>query len=347
MRILQIITLSELGGAQSVVINLANKLSESHEVIVASGEGDGKMWQMLVPNVEQEHCRHLKRALSPIDDFWAILELRKLYRKYRPDIIHLHSSKAGMLGRIAFPSRKIVYTVHGFDSIRLAHRKYLPIERLMQHACKAIVGVSRYDEKHLKAEGITHNVCCIYNGINSIPTNENLSFELSRDYKKVVLCIARLSPQKKCDIFMSVAELLPQYAFVWIGNQREVERHPDNVYFLGNIPNAGRYNSMADLFILPSNYEGLPIVILEAMSYGKPVVASNVGGISEIVENSKNGYVVENSPQAFAEKISYILENEDVYHSFSAYSLKRFTEDLTIDKMVDAYLDIYRKINRE
>ena len=83
------------------------------------------------------------------------------------------------------------------------------------------------------------------------------------------------------------------------------------------------------------------------MSYGKPVVASNVGGISEIVENGKNGYVVENSPQAFAEKITYILENEDVYHSFSAYSLKRFTEDLTIDKMVDAYLDIYRKINRE
>lgn len=75
--------------------------------------------------------------------------------------------------------------------------------------------------------------------------------------------------------------------------QVEVDNHPDNVYFLGNIPDAGRYNSIADLFILPSNYEGLPMVILEAMSAGKSVVASNVGGISEIVVNGENGYVVE------------------------------------------------------
>lgn len=88
--------------------------------------------------------------------------------------------------------------------------------------------------------------------------------------------------------------------------QVEVDNHPDNVYFLGNIPDAGRYNSIADLFILPSNYEGLPMVILEVMSAGKPVVASNVGGISEIVVNGENGYVVENTPQAFAEKISCI-----------------------------------------
>lgn len=343
MRILQIITLSELGGAQSVVINLANKLSENHEVVVASGEGDGKMWQMLASNVKQEHCKHLRRVLSPMDDFLAIFELRKLYRKYKPDIIHLHSSKAGMLGRIVFPSKKIVYTVHGFDSIRLAHRKFLPIEQVMQYACKAIVGVSRYDEKNLKAEGITHNVCCIYNGISPIEADGSLSLGISKIYKKTILCIARLSPQKKSDLFISVAELLPQYAFIWIGNQREVTKHPENVYFLGNIPNARMYNSIADLFILPSNYEGFPMVILEAMSFGKPVVASNVGGISEIVENGKNGYVVENTPQAFAEKISYMLENEDAYHSLSTYAQNCLVEEFTIDKMVDAYLKIYQK----
>ena len=77
---------------------------------------------------------------------------------------------------------------------------------------------------------------------------------------------------------MSIATLLPDYAFVWIGNQSEVKEYPKNVFFMGNIPDAGKYNSIADLFILPSNYEGLPMVILEAMSAGKPVVASNVGG---------------------------------------------------------------------
>ncbi|WP_455668380.1 glycosyltransferase [Phocaeicola sp.] len=341
MRILQVITLSELGGAQSVVINLANKLSENHEVTVIAGEGDGKMWQMLYPNVRQEPCKHLGRALSLVDDFLTIIDFQKLYRKYKPDIVHLHSSKAGMLGRIAFPSKKIIYTVHGFDSIRLAYRKFLPIEQLIQYMCKAIVGVSHYDVKNLKAEKITHNVHCVYNGICPVETDRELSFRLPENYDKIVLCIARLSPQKNSNLFMSVAELLPNYAFVWIGNQREVEEHPDNVYFLGNISNAGMYNSIADLFILPSNYEGLPMVILEAMSCGKPIVASNVGGISEIVKNGENGYVVDNIPQAFAEKISYILGNEDVCHSFSICSRNRFIQDLTVDKMVDAYLGIY------
>lgn len=341
MRILQIITLSELGGAQSVVINLANNLSKNHEVIVAAGEGDGKLWQMLCSNIKQEPCKHLKRALSPLNDFLTIIDFWRLYRKYKPDIIHLHSSKAGMLGRMAFPSKKVIYTVHGFDSIRLAYRKFLPIERMMQRFCKAIVGVSKHDEINLKQEGIYRNVHCVYNGISRLTVSPDVRFALPDQYVKTILCIARLSLQKKSDLFMSVAELLPQYAFVWIGNQSEVNEHPDNVYFLGNISNAGAYCSIADLFILPSNYEGLPMVILEAMSFGKPVVASNVGGISEIVMNGRNGFTVENNPGSFAEKITYILENESVYQSFSTHSLKRFDKDLTVAKMVESYLNIY------
>ena len=106
MKILQIITLCELGGAQSVVVNLANKLSEEHEVIVAAGEGDGKMFTLLNSKVKQERLPHLQRAISLKNDLLTILEMRKIYRKYKPDIIHLHSSKAGMLGRVAFPTKK-------------------------------------------------------------------------------------------------------------------------------------------------------------------------------------------------------------------------------------------------
>lgn len=184
MKILQVITLCELGGAQSVVINLANKLCEEHEVIVAAGEGDGKMFTMLRPEVEQVRLPHLKRTLSPINDTLTLFDMVKLYRKYKPDIIQLHSSKAGMLGRMAFPSKKVVYTVHGFDSIRMAYRKFLLFERMMQRCCKAIVGVSRYDEKNLLAEKITHNVSTVYNGIYSLVPPEDLSFNLPKTYKK-------------------------------------------------------------------------------------------------------------------------------------------------------------------
>lgn len=342
MKILQIITLCELGGAQSVVINLANELSKNHEVIVAAGEGDGKMWNMLNKNIKQEHCQFLKRALSPINDFKTIFTFYKLYFKYKPDIIHLHSSKAGMLGRIAFPSKKIIYTVHGFDSIRLAYRKFLPIERFMQRFCKAIVGVSNYDVQNMQHERINRRVFTIHNGLKQNNSLENITFPFFSTKKKI-LCIARVAPPKRLDIFLKTAELLPEYDFIWIGNSQEIKTNQLNVHFLGNIPNAARYNNICDLFILASDFEGFPMVIIEAMSYKKPIVASNVGGISEIVRNEENGYVVNNKAKEFAQRIKEILEDQELYNKFARNSYLRFENELTVEKMVNSYLELYKK----
>lgn len=345
MRILQVITLCDLGGAQSVVVNLANSLVKEHEVIVAAGAGDGKMWLSLHPSVICEHIPSLRRALSLLNEIKTIRAMRKLYKKYHPDIIHLHSSKAGLLGRIAFPSAKIVYTVHGFDSIRIAHRKYLFLEKMLQFRCRTIIGVSKYDEDNLCNEGINNNVCFVYNGISQPLRLPESPFNKMRSYSKIILCIARLSPPKNVDLFLKVSELLPQYAFVWIGNQHEFRgQYSENVFFMGSLPNAGAYNEYADLFILPSNYEGLPMTIIEAMAFGKPVVASKVGGISEIVLDDENGYTVENSAKAFREKICYILENKDVHTRFSKNALKSYQEKLTVDNMIDGYLRIYNGI---
>lgn len=345
MRILQVITQSELGGAQTVVVQLSNELSEYHEVILVAGQGDGKMWSMVKDTVIKENCPHLQRSISVKNDLLAAIELRRLYRKYKPDVIHLHSSKAGTLGRIVFPSKKIVYTVHGFDSVRLAFRKFLPIERVLQYFCKAIVGVSKYDERNLKEEGIKRNVFTVYNGISTLDCSNMSILEPFDVGRKTILAIARVSPPKKTQLFIEVARLLPQYNFVWIGNQREVTEYgplPENCYFLGNISNAGAYCSKSDILMLPSNYEGLPMVILEAMSFGKPVVASDVGGVSEIVRNDVNGYALENNTSLFAEKIQYILENKEVYEKFSHNAMEMYNNTLTVDKMVNGYLNIYK-----
>lgn len=344
MKILQVITLCELGGAQSVVVNLANSLCEQHEVIVAAGEGDGKMWTLLKPDVKKESVPALRRALSPINEVKAIIQLRKLYRKYEPDIIHLHSSKAGILGRVAFPKSKIVYTVHGFDSIRIAYRKYLPIEKLLQNRCQAIVGVSRYDENNLKNEGITHHIGMVYNGIFPPCRLSSDPFSLVSGYKHKVLCIARLSPPKKLDLFLEVAALLPQYAFIWIGNQHEVDvSYSKNVFFMGNLPNAGGYNEYADLFFLCSNYEGLPMVIIEALACGKPIVASAVGGIPELL-NGENGFAVQNNAAEIAKRIDYILSDKNLKEKMGCAARQTYLEKFTVDKMVDGYMAVYNKI---
>lgn len=344
MKILQIITLCELGGAQSVLVNLANSLCKQHEVVVAAGEGDGKMWNLLDGSIRQEHLPSLRRALSPLHELKAIKEMRRLYKKYKPDIVHLHSSKAGILGRVAFPKSKVVYTVHGFDSIRIAYRKYLPIEKAMQNRCQAIVGVSQYDERNLRSEGITNHVETVYNGIYPPAPLNNNPFERVQGYEGKVLCIARLAPPKRFDLFLEVAALLPQYAFIWIGNQHEVtEKYTPNVFFMGNVPNAGAYNAYADVFMLPSNYEGLPIVIIEALACGKPVVASAVGGISELLDGS-NGFAVENESKVMAEKIAYILSDRALYSRMAESARQTYLRSFTVDKMVDGYMRIYERI---
>ena len=345
MKILQLITLSELGGAQSVVINLANGLCKEHEVIVAAGEGDGKMFELLDLSIISEHVPALRRAISPVNEIKAISQLRKLYAKYKPDIIHLHSSKAGLLGRIAFPKSKTVYTVHGFDSIRLAYRKFLPLEKILQHRCAAIVGVSRYDEIGLREEGINNKVSYIYNGIAKPVSLESDPFEKFSSFKKKILCIARFSPQKNVELFMSVAKLLPEYVFLWIGNQDVPGfKYPSNVFFLGNIKSAGSYIAYADLFFLPSNYEGLPIVIIESLASGVPVVASDVGGVTELL-NGKNGQALLNDAHKMAETIDKFLSlpaSERLLMEKEADST--YLEKFTIDNMVTNYLNLYHTI---
>jgi glycosyltransferase involved in cell wall biosynthesis len=339
MKIFQIITLSELGGAQSVLLGLANNLADEHDVFVIAG-GEGAMWNQLDERVKQIKIKSLKRSISPFD-LLVWLRLAWLGIKDRPDIVHLHSSKIGILGRLAFRKKKIIYTVHGFESIRVAYRKFLPIEKLLKKRAKAIVAVSEYDHSNLLDEGIDRNVFTVYNGILPVETDHSIEIPVDTR-KKTVMTIARIDPQKKYSLFEELARTLPQYNFVWIGNRIVPPDQPNNVFCLGEIPNAARYYALADLCLLPTNYEGLPMTIIEAMSLAKPVVASDVGGISEIVLNGENGYCVENETGLFVEKIMEILENKELYHSMCQKLKQIFETRLTVGKMVENYLKLYR-----
>jgi glycosyltransferase involved in cell wall biosynthesis len=163
-----------------------------------------------------------------------------------------------------------------------------------------------------------------------------------KNYERKILCIARISRQKRFETFLELATLLPCYAFIWIGNQVNIHNTPSNVFCFGNVVNAEKYNRLVDLFVLPTNYEGLPIVIIEAMHFGKPIVASNVGGISELVINDENGYTVENTASIFAEKIAYILENKQIYQKFSKNAFLRYREYFSIEKMLCGYMKVYQ-----
>ena len=351
MRILLLTTRSCLGGAQSVVMNLANSLCVYNEVAVAAGIDDGEeasiLWRLLSSSVYQYKILSLVKKISPVKDIMAAREIRRIYNEFKPDVVHLHSSKASVLGRLVLPSSKIIYTVHGFDTIRVANRKFLPIERILQYRCRFIVGVSNYDYDNLISERINHNVCVIYNGLTIPKIDKANELDIFSKVQKNILSIARVSPPKRHDLFMQIAKQLPEYNFVWIGNLAPIGDTPENCHFVGNIPNAGAYCKNADLFVLVSDYEGLPMTIIEAMSQGLPIVSSDVGGVHEIVKNGENGYVASNESNEFADKIKNILEDKELYAHMSQASKETYDLSLTINKMVLSYYDLYKQIAKE
>ncbi|GHT05299.1 glycosyl transferase [Bacteroidia bacterium] len=350
MRVMHIITQSELGGAQSVVLNLANYFAslEGFEVYVVSG-GPGDAWKGLTDKVK---VIYIKESVKQVGwkDLIVWFKLLKIRMKYKPDVVHLHSSKAGVLGRLAFPRKKIIYTVHGFDSIRVAFRQFLPLEKILKNHARHIVGVSKYDVANLAKEGISS--VCIYNGItdSSIAPQKDDDLEqkieivnhLKLKKQFIVLCIARYAKPKRYDLFCQVADSLSKenISFVWVGNQLVPDYIPDNVYCLGEISDAHRLIAYADLFMLPSDYEGLPISVIEALSYRKPVVASDVGGIKEILDGS-NGFVVPNHPGAFAEKIQLYKTDKKMYELSSLAARKSYLEHFTIEIMCNQYKTLY------
>lgn len=348
MRIFQIVTVSEYGGAQSVVLNLSEALCQENEVFLLYG-GDGDAWKNLNSKIKKIKIDEHRKDLS-IKDLFLMLRLFYYRLKYNPDVIHLHSSKIGALGRLVFSKKKVVYTVHGFDSVRVAHRKFLFVEKLLKSRAAKIIGVSKYDVEGLKSEGITRNVELVYNGLRDSSQLNNLDpdlaitqklNEIKQNYPKVIMCISRISKQKKFDLFLEIAKAMSHYAFVWIGNKQEMSNLPDNVYCLGETSLAQAYLKYANLFILPTNYEGLPVSILESLSYSVPVIASTVGGIPEIL-NGENGFCVSNDVESFVDKIEYSL-SDDNNKRMSVAARKSYEEKFTIDKMIAGYKTVFEK----
>lgn len=352
MKVFQIITVSEYGGAQSFVANLVNNLAVDNEVFLLYG-GEGEAWQHLdIDFTRVRLCKHRKQ-ISFAD---CILFIKLLYYrfKYRPDIVHLHSSKMGILGRLAFSKKKTIITLHGFDSVRKQYRKFLVLEKLLKNRVAKIVAVSEYDVEIMKEEGIETNVTYIYNGVPdyskvkyTLPINMKDKIEgIKKSYPKIVMCIARISQQKRFDLFLEIAHSLPEFGFIWIGNKEPQTNLPINVFCLGELQNAHSYLPYADIFLLPSNYEGLPISMLEALSFGKPVIASAVGGIPEVLQEGV-GFAVPNQLNEFVDKLNYLLCNEQEYTKMSERAREVYLEKFTLGQMTAKYLSLYESIEKK
>lgn len=361
MKIVEIITKSEpIGGAQMVLFNLVSNLKEEHEIYVIVGD-EGRLSRDLKRiGVNCIILNSLKREISPLSDIRAYRSLKKIIKDLKPDIVATHSSKAGYLGRLVCSKLGIpnVFTAHGWaftNGVPFQKRMvYLILEKFIGHFSDHIITVSEYDMKiGLKYKIVSPTkVETIHNGTPDF-RNENI-FKYDGQFRAVM--VARFQDQKDhLTLFKALKRLkhLPilvdligdgprQKEFEILAHKWEIG---NKVNFLGSKDDVATFLNRSDIFILISNYEGLPLSICEAMSCALPIVASDVGGVNEMINDGVNGYLIpKGNDELLSDKLSYLISNPELVYRMGLESRKTFEEKFSIQKMVSATNKYYRKV---
>ena len=341
------------GGVFTYIVDLANELVNVYDIYIAYGirkqtpENYKDYFDRRINLIE---VHNFCRSINIKKDFAAFFEIRKIAKKVKPDLIHLHSSKAGALGRFAFNGKKIplFYTPHGYsflmqDSSMVKRQLYKLIEIIcgMRH-CTTIscsVGENRESQK------LTKNTTFVSNGINIIELQrliENVS--TTEKHSFTVFTLGRICYQKNPELFNKIAESFPDIRFVWIGDgELRAELKSPNIEITGwtERENALKYSMNGDIFLLTSRWEGLPISLLEAMYMKKVCVVSNVIGNRDVIQTGKNGFIC-NSLKEYVSTIQ-MLKND----SSDKIINQAFKDIITIyntQEQAKEYSQIYNKI---
>jgi glycosyltransferase involved in cell wall biosynthesis len=356
-RVVILITLAETGGAQTYVASLLPALVGEYDVTVAA-HGDGFLAEAArTSGARYVPLRHMRRRIDPVHDVLALLELIRLLRRERPAVVHANSSKAGILGRLAavaagVPAR--LFTVHGwaFKADRgLSARAYLWADRLMSPLTTTTICVA---DSELRA-GLRARTCrpdrtvVIRNGVAPGPPPRP-----SRAGPVTVLAVGRLRPPKDFPTLVrAVARLEPGAVRLEIagdGPERaalasEIERLglDGTVELLGTRSDVPDLLAAADVFVLSSDSEGLPMSVLEAMAAGVPVVATAVGGVPELVRDDETGLLVPpRDPGALAAALGKLAADPELRRRLGGAGRRRVENEFSLDAFHRAHLDVYR-----
>jgi glycosyltransferase involved in cell wall biosynthesis len=243
--------------------------------------------------------KNFTRSINPLKDLKAISEVKRIAKNVKPDIIHLHSSKAGVVGRIAFNGKDVplFYTPHGYSFLM---ENYKVIKRHMFYMIEAAMAkrncttISCSLGEHQETMKLTKRAKYVNNGINIVELEQMLKKVEKVDHPFTVFTLGRICYQKNPVLFNAVAESMPDTRFLWIGEgELAGELMSDNVEITGwvNREKALQLSMNADVFLLTSLWEGLPISLLESMYMKKLCVVNDVIGNHDVIRNGENGFV--------------------------------------------------------
>jgi glycosyltransferase involved in cell wall biosynthesis len=323
--------------------------------------------------IETVHLKHLLRGINPWHDFLASLELRRIVKKWQPDTIFLNSSKVGFLGSfvakylILHSKYKILYRIGGwsFNDPWPKWKKWLwiIIEWFSARWKDYIIVNNKHDfeQAHKLQIKPREKIVIVYNGLDVYKT-EFLPKEEARlklyeraarqsgkifQGKTIIGTIANFYPPKGLKYLIEAAEHFKNrddVVFIIIGDgqeRKDIELLITNcqlqhkVLLLGQIPDAYKYLPAFDIFVLPSVKEGFPWVVIEAMTAKLPVIATKVGAVPEIIEDGKNGMLVEPArPEQIAIKIQELLNNDHLKQEIGIQAHQTVLFKFSLDKMI-------------
>jgi glycosyltransferase involved in cell wall biosynthesis len=361
-RLLYVVTLAEVGGAQSYVRDLMSAMGDEFEVAVAA-HGDGPLRAAAADlGVPFFPLHNVRRALSPLHDPLGLIELVRLFRRLRPDIVHLNSSKAGVLGRLAGALARVpvrIFTAHGWAfkaTTGTGARLYLVADRLVRPLTTMVVCVSETERR----AGLAARVCTVDN--STVIANAVEVGELARDVTghdpraPLIVSVGRLAEPKDFSTLVSALSRLDagttRLRILGDGPLREALAAQieglgldGSVELAGEVTDVGRHLDEADVFVLSSRSEGMPISVLEAMSAGLPVVATDVGGLSEVVVDGTTGFLVPaGDADALASRLHALIVDPDLRTRFGDSGHSRARDLFSLPGWRERHRQLYRSL---
>jgi len=372
VKVMQIIARMNVGGPAVIVAELMRGLDKSaFEQILVTGycdENESDYLDTVATDIKAVRIAGLGRSVSLIADLKAFFGLVSLIRKYKPDVIHTHTAKAGVLGRLAslLAGRGAVrvhtfhgHLLHGYFNFAIT-RIVILIEKFFAARTSVLIAIGSKVKDDLVAAGIgrADKYRVFFPGLPAPKSYSKAGAQQAIGISSEVLyCtfVGRLTQIKRPDRLLDVAAeckkrgvdlrfLVAGEGELFESSKARCEREQLNVTFFGWRNDIEQIFAASDLAILTSDNEGIPLTLIQAAQAGLPIVATDVGSISDIVINESNGYLTEISVAAIADAIEKLVRDPQLRQMMGQAGKARATQYFSLERMVKDHSDLYRSL---
>jgi glycosyltransferase involved in cell wall biosynthesis len=358
-RVLHVIARFNKGGTARYLLGLIRDLNsfQFNSLLAVGHVQDQEVEDTNLSLIQFARVESLGRRINPVKDLRAYFELKKIVREFKPDLIHTHTFKAGLLGRLLQTEVPVVHTFHGHlltdpEFSGFKQRVIIWIERVLAKKSAVLITVGEKVSEDLLEAGVGKrdqflSIASEIDEVDFISRSEARAKFSIKDSQIVVLWMARLVGVKNPYLAIEVAKLLPKAHFILAGGgdlyESLLKDAPNNVQIVG-WQDPAEVIPAADIFLSTSANEGIPYSILEAQSWGLPVVSVRAGAVEEVVIEGETGFVTESDAALLAARIQPLIRDSDLRRKMAERARAKSLESTGKKAKARAHAELYRRI---